>query len=52
MHDLICDCPFRLGMGDCDLSLVLQGERKYPKGCPKRLDKVSLKNTKGTLTDI
>ncbi|WP_214658832.1 hypothetical protein [Candidatus Formimonas warabiya] len=45
MHDMLCDCPFRLGTGECDLDLRPPGARKFPKGCPKRSkDRIGLKS--------
>jgi hypothetical protein len=36
MHDQICDCPCKIGLGPVILELTPAGKRKYPPGCPKR----------------
>jgi hypothetical protein len=36
MHEMICDCPFSQGFGECALELNSPpGTRKYPAHCPK-----------------
>jgi hypothetical protein len=47
MHDLICDCPYRYGNGECSLELFPAGEhRHYPVHCPKHQQFRSLKTFK------
>jgi len=37
MDEKICDCPYSVGLGSCDLLSDPVGNRKYPPppGCPK-----------------
>lgn len=37
MPDMICDCPYRFGNGECELELMGNiGERVFPRNCPKK----------------
>ena len=53
MYDLVCDCPYRLGTGECDLLTQPLGKRKYPQGCPKTFGTKTLtRNPRKPFPDI
>ncbi|MEL7563354.1 MAG: hypothetical protein AAGU27_00480 [Dehalobacterium sp.] len=53
MYDLVCDCPYHLGTGECDLLSDPTGKRKYPQGCPKRFSsKPFTRHPKKSFSDI